>query len=97
MNKPSPISRQRQGGPVRFFRKATSLTRETAFDERGDRLTAEAYDSLPSSRQGKVVGQTRLVRLRFAAEVFLHGTRLKLGGPETPLLDCRSSWAGEGR
>ena len=67
-------------GPVRFFRKATSLTKETAFDERGDRLTAEAYDSLPRSRQGKVVGHTRLVRLRFAAEVFLHGTRLKLAG-----------------
>ena len=67
-------------GPVRFFRKATSLTKETAFDERGDRLTAEAYDSLPRSRQGKVVGHTRLVLLRFAAEVFLHGTRLKLAG-----------------
>ena len=67
-------------GPVRFFRKATSLTRETAFDERGNRLTAEAYDLLPRNRQGKVVGQTRLVRLRFAAEVFLHGTRLKLAG-----------------
>ena len=67
-------------GPVRFFRKATSLTGETAFDERGDKLTAEAYESLPRSRQGKVVGQTRLVRLRFAAEVFLHGTRLKLAG-----------------
>lgn len=67
-------------GPVRFFRKATSSTGETAFDDRGDRLTAATYDRLPGNRQGTVIGHTRLVRLRFAAEVFLHGTRLKLAG-----------------
>ena len=65
-------------GPVRFFRKVTSITGETAFNDRGDSLTAEAYERLPRSRKGKIVGHTRLMRLRFAAQVFLHGTRLRL-------------------
>lgn len=64
--------------PIRYFRTVKSVISETIFNDRGDTLTAAEYAALPVDDQGKVVGKTRLLRLRFAAAVFLHGTRLQL-------------------
>ena len=64
-------------GPVRYFRKIVGLGNQTLFDETGDTLSAAQYGRLGSAR-GWVVGHGRLVRLRFAAKVFLHGTKLKV-------------------
>ncbi len=65
-------------GPVRYFRKIVGLGSQTLFDAAGDTLTATQYNRLGRAR-GWVVGRGRLVRLRFAAKVFLHGTKLKVG------------------
>ena len=64
-------------GPVRYFRKVVGLGNQTLFDEAGDTLSAAQYNRLGRAR-GWVVGHGRLVRLRFAAKVFLHGTKLKV-------------------
>ena len=64
-------------GPVRYFRKVVGLGNQTVFDEVGDTLSAAQYSRLGRAR-GWVVGHGRLVRLRFAAKVFLHGTKLKV-------------------
>ena len=64
-------------GPVRYFRKVVGLGTQTVFDEAGDTLSAAQYSRLGRAR-GWVVGHGRLVRLRFAAKVFLHGTKLKV-------------------
>ena len=64
-------------GPVRYFRKVVGLGNQTLFDEAGDTLSAAQYSRLGRAR-GWVVGQGRLVRLRFASKVFLHGTKLKV-------------------
>ena len=64
-------------GPVRYFRKIVGLGSQTLFDEAGDTLSAAQYNRLGRAR-GWVVGRGRLVRLRFAAQVFLHGTKLKV-------------------
>ena len=64
-------------GPVRYFRKIVGLGSQTLFDEAGDTLSAAQYSRLGRAR-GWVVGRGRLVRLRFAAQVFLHGTKLKV-------------------
>ena len=64
--------------PIRYFRTVKSVISETVFSERGDTLSAAEYAVLPAVDQGRVVGATRLLRMRFAAEVFLHGTRLNL-------------------
>ena len=64
-------------GPVRYFRKVVGLGSQTLFDAAGDTLSAAQYSRLGRAR-GWVVGQGRLVRLRFAAKVFLHGTKLKV-------------------
>ena len=64
-------------GPVRYFRKVVGLGTQTLFDEAGDTLSAAQYNRLGRAR-GWVVGHGRLVRLRFAAKVFLHGTKLKV-------------------
>ena len=64
-------------GPVRYFRKVVGVGNQTLFDEVGDTLSAAQYSRLGLAR-GWVVGHGRLVRLRFAAKVFLHGTKLKV-------------------
>ena len=64
-------------GPVRYFRKVVGLGSQTLFDEAGDTLSAAQYNRLGRAR-GWVVGRGLLVRLRFAAAVFLHGTKLKV-------------------
>ncbi len=64
-------------GPVRYFRKVVGLGNQTLFDEAGDTLSAAQYGRLGRAR-GWVVGHGRLVRLRFASKVFLHGTKLKV-------------------
>ncbi len=64
-------------GPVRYFRKVVGLGSQTLFDEAGDTLSAAQYNRLGRAR-GWVVGRGRLVRLRFASQVFLHGTKLKV-------------------
>ena len=64
-------------GPVRYFRKVVGLGNQTLFDEVGDTLSAAQYNRLGRAR-GWIVGHGRLVRLRFAAKVFLHGTKLKV-------------------
>ena len=64
-------------GPVRYFRKVVGLGTQTLFNEAGDTLSAAQYNRLGRAR-GWVVGHGRLVRLRFAAKVFLHGTKLKV-------------------
>ena len=64
-------------GPVRYFRKIVGVGSQTLFDEAGDTLSAAQYNRLGRAR-GWVVGRGRLVRLRFAAQVFLHGTQLEV-------------------
>ena len=64
-------------GPVRYFRKVVGVGSQTLFDEAGDTLSAAQYNRLGRAR-GWVVGRGLLVRLRFAAAVFLHGTKLKV-------------------
>ncbi|MGE4605148.1 MAG: hypothetical protein AAEJ52_00235, partial [Myxococcota bacterium] len=64
--------------PIRYFRTVKSVISETIFNDRGDTLTAAEYGALPTDDQGKVIGTTRLLRMRFAAQVFLHGTLLQL-------------------
>ena len=64
-------------GAVRYFRKVVGVGSQTLFDEAGDTLSAAQYNRLGRAR-GWVVGRGRLVRLRFAAQVFLHGTQLEV-------------------
>lgn len=64
-------------GPVRYFRKVVGLGSQTLFDAAGDTLSAAQYSRLGRAR-GWVVGRGRLVRLRFASQVFLHGTKLQV-------------------
>lgn len=65
-------------GPVRYFRVVSALGDESIYDERGDLLSAATYNGLPSELRGTVVGQGDLVRLRFAARVFLQGANVKV-------------------
>ena len=62
-------------GPVRYFRKVVGLGNQTVFTETGDTLLASQYNGLGRAR-GWVVGRGRLLRVRFASSVFLHGTKL---------------------
>ena len=63
-------------GPVRYFRRVTGVGNQSLFDSLGDTLSAAQYNRLGVAK-GWVLGRGRLVRLRFAAAVFLHGTKLK--------------------
>ena len=65
-------------GPIRYFRKVGGIGTQTLFDARGDTLTQAQYDRLSRTDRGWVVGRGRLIRLRFVAAVYLHGTRLKV-------------------
>jgi hypothetical protein len=74
--------------PIRYFRKAVGLGNQTPFDEAGDTLSLDQYNQLSQTDRGWVIGRGRLVRVRFAATVFLHGTRLQVAvrhsGAEVP-------------
>jgi hypothetical protein len=63
-------------GPVRYFRRVTGVGNQSLFDALGDTLSSVQYSRLGTAK-GWVLGRGRLVRLRFAAAVFLHGTKLK--------------------
>ena len=65
-------------GPVRYFRVVSALGEESPYNARGDLLDAAEYGALASAVQGIVVGQGDLVRLRFAARVFLQGSNVKV-------------------
>ena len=67
-----------QKGPTRFFRILRGDGAPFPFDARGDSLDAADYSSLPSSTRGIVVGSGPLVRLRFAAPIFVNGTTLEM-------------------
>lgn len=62
-------------GAVRYFRKVVGLGDQVPFDAQGDSLDASRYNRLGEQR-GWVVDRGRLVRLRFAAQLYLPGTRL---------------------
>ena len=61
---------------MRYFRRVTGVGNQSLFDSLGDTLSAAQYNRLGAAK-GWVLGRGRLVRLRFAAAVFLHGTKLK--------------------
>ena len=61
-------------GPIRYFRKLRGGGAQSSFDALGDSLTRSAYYALPPAERGAVLGQGRLLHLRFAATVFRNGT-----------------------
>ena len=60
-------------GPIRYFRKVTSVGNQSAYDELGIRLVRQ-YPR--RNERGWEIGPGRLVRLRFTSEVFLPTTVL---------------------
>ena len=64
-------------GPIRYFRKLRGGGAQSPFDALGDSLTRRAYYALPPAERGAVLGQGRLLHLRFAATVFRNGTTFK--------------------
>jgi hypothetical protein len=77
-----------QRGPVRYFRIVGDVAEQSPVDDSGVPLTRDSYAQLPARERGQVVGPARLIRLRMAATVFLHGTELNVsarrGGPAVP-------------
>jgi len=51
---------------------------QSLFDARGDTLDTVQYNRLSRTKRGWVIGPGRLLRLRFAAAVYLQGTLLKV-------------------
>lgn len=66
-----------QQGPIRYFRILRGDGAQFPFDAAGDSLDATAYNRLFASR-GAVVAAGPLMRLRFAAPVFVNGTTLEM-------------------
>lgn len=64
-------------GPVRYMRVIAALGEESPYNDQGDVLTSVAYNRLPSSQRGSLVSRGDLIRLRFAARVFLDGSNVK--------------------
>jgi hypothetical protein len=64
-------------GPVRYFRKPRGDGAQSPFDALGDSLTRSAYNALPRSERGAVLGEGRLIHLRFAAAIYRNGTTFK--------------------
>jgi hypothetical protein len=64
-------------GPVRYMRVIAALGEESPYNDQGDVLTSVAYNRLPSSERGSLVSRGDLIRLRFAARVFLDGSNVK--------------------
>ena len=67
-----------QQGPVRYFRILRGDGAQYPFDAEGDSLAATDYNRLSSASRGTVVAPGSLVRLRFAAPVFVNGTTLEM-------------------
>ena len=67
-----------QQGPVRYFRILRGDGAQFPFDAAGDSLDVTAYNRLPAPFRGTVVAPGALMRLRFAAPVFVNGTTLGL-------------------
>ena len=67
-----------QQGPIRYFRILLGDGAQFPFDAAGDSLDATAYRRLSSSSRGTVVAEGALMRLRFAAPVFVNGTTLEM-------------------
>ena len=74
-------------GPVRYFRKVVGLGDQVPFDTAGAVLDESGYSRLGSER-GWMVGRGRLMRVRFASQVYLQATRLDVAvrrsRPQTP-------------
>ena len=64
-------------GPVRYFRKLRGGGAQSPFDALGDSLTRSTYNDLTRSERGAVLGEGRLIHLRFAAAVYRNGTTFK--------------------
>ena len=67
-----------QQGPIRYFRILRGDGAQFPFDAVGDSLNRTAYNRMPTSARGTVVAAGPLMRLRFAAPVFVNGTTLGL-------------------
>lgn len=70
-----PVEEQ---GPVRYFRIVAALGEESPYNDDGERITETDYNRLPGSRRGAVINSGDLIRLRFAARIFLQGSNLKV-------------------
>ncbi len=71
--------KEAEAGPVRYFRILQGDGAQFPFDTDGDTLSSSAYNRLPSTQKGAVIGPGQLVGLRFKASVFRNGTTLRLG------------------
>ena len=67
-----------QQGPIRYFRILLGDGAQFPFDTAGDSLDATAYRRLSTSSRGTVVAAGALMRLRFAAPVFVNGATLEM-------------------
>ncbi len=65
-------------GPIRYFRILQGDGAQFPFDSNGDSLSASAYNRLPSTQKGAVIGPGSLISLRFKAPVFRNGTTLRI-------------------
>jgi len=61
---------EEEKGPVRYFRVVTGLGEQTVFTALGDTLERSAHNRLGDAK-GWVIGQGRVLRLRFASAVYL--------------------------
>ena len=67
-----------QQGPIRYFRILLGDGAQFPFDAAGDSLDTTAYNRLSSFSRGTVVAEGALMRLRFAAPVFVNGTTVEM-------------------
>ena len=67
-----------QQGPIRYFRILLGDGAQFPFDAAGDSLDATSYRRLSTTSRGTVVAAGALMRLRFAAPVFVNGTTLEM-------------------
>jgi hypothetical protein len=80
-------------GPIRYFRILLGDGEQLPFDSEGDSLYIGAYNQLPRSERGLVVGPGALMKLSFKAPVFLNGTTLKLAVRNTDSgADVEAPW-----
>jgi hypothetical protein len=63
---------------ARYFRILTDDDGQYLFDAVGDTLDDDSYRALPSSQRGHITGTGPLLRVRFAAPVFVNGATLDL-------------------
>ena len=91
---------EEQQGPVRYFRILRGDGAQFPFDAVGDSLAATDYNRLSSTSRGTVVAPGSLVRLRFAAPIFVNGTTLEMavrntGGGTNPAAPWQNVEAGD--